>query len=213
MNKEVEEVKSVDLRELKKKGKTPSRAQIMCKIKVKTRVAHDTLADYLEKGDNAYFLCTVILRSRGHDEQASLYKELIDNMFKEGFKELDERIEQLEAIVASDGLEDVDVEYTSPEELKLPVSTPCGRKIIKLCEKADIFNELISNLWINGSFDDTQYQQATKEVRSKIRRVCGRLISYGNKAREYKGTEAAPEEKNQVEKENATVSEVGAGNE
>ena len=130
----------------------------------------------------ALYSIDVILRIIGDADEATQVEEMITNLINEEYKAIQQEKSRLEKIIKDNGI-DMLPEYTHPEKITLPISSPQSSRFVAIIQELDELMRLIDTLWLNHIMTNSQRGKGTWRWQTRILGLGRRIVNIEMRAR------------------------------
>ncbi len=169
-----------------------------------------TVAIFLRTYDDCnmrLYNLAVTIRFMGTNEQSEGVNKLVDQMFSDFMREIEEQRDQLAAIIETHGVDYTEILYTNPQAQKAMIFSPKSIRLLEIYQEMDKLLLMATAAWMFGVINDQQYAKANKTWKYKVLSFTGRInamtIKAIRQARRSLAQRQEAEEKKKAEKEKA----------
>lgn len=137
-----------------------------------------------KKLSQSLFSISVILKIIAKEAEDDIEKldELIDTLFDEVTKDLDDAKARITKLLEECGVEQM-ATYSNPADYTIDVDSPRASRFLTIIKRLDELMLLIDTGWLTGELNDKQKKEQTYMWRQRVMKMAGRIIRIEHQAR------------------------------
>ena len=112
-----------------------------------------------------------IIKRQGTKEEYATFMTLVEKIFSEKEKELDNYYKQIKTTLAQNARENLMVSYDQKRRLEVPYSTPLGLRFLKIVKKFDSCLSLVETCWLSQLIEDKDRDEIFQKWESSFRKI------------------------------------------
>lgn len=153
-----------------------SRAELACRIQLKTATAQKILRRESERALRALYAIEVVFRATLDAARADAIEGASRSLMENAVSELEADRVRIEALVLASGIEFAP-EYSHPLEVPFRIQTPSGFALIRMIESLDALLIQADALWLSGILSARERSDHAYRWQRRLLRVLRRIVA------------------------------------